>query len=73
MKLKEAWLALVRYCDGDTFGTTFGNHVFIGFGKTQAQAEKILKDALERKGYKQWEGYFSRLESTDVDVYRIYD
>ena len=72
---KTLCLAVVRYSTGDTFGTSHGHWHIEGVYKTEEEAEAALKEAVKpspppKKGemqrYKVWEGYFERLEDTEV-------
>ena len=72
------YLAVVRYSDGDTFGTNHGKWYIIGAYETYKEAEDQLKaesePSLENKGrrsYKPWEGYFNSLEDTEIHVLHV--
>ena len=65
-KAGKVYLAVIFYADGDTFGTTYGYFQLSGVSATLAGAEKQNKKALSGKGYKPWEGYFSRLIGAEI-------
>ncbi len=74
---KCVYVVLVRYYDGDTFGSTTGLHKIMGVYADNKDAE-CIRDAIKGKYYdsKQnrgsgydgnpWTGYFAGLESVDV-------
>ena len=64
---KVLYVVIVRYSDGDTFGTTDGHWKVIGAYKTSKEASEIAKQIDTGKfpgTYHCWEGHFARL--TDV-------
>ena len=67
---KTVFLVIVRYSDGDTFGTTHGYHYFYSVRTT---GEEVEEDKLEiskpsKPGvYRPWDGYFSSLEDIEVE------
>lgn len=66
--IDKVYLVVVRYTDGDTFGTTRGNWYIESACKTEEEALKIgesIEDG-SYKGYKPWEGFFSGFESVEV-------
>jgi hypothetical protein len=66
----RAYLAVVRYSTGSTFGNTYGAWHIVGIALTREDAEKMLKEAVEDEGgYKPWVGYFESL--TDTEVYGL--
>lgn len=62
----RAYLAVVRYSTGDTFGSTYGAFYIVGATATRKEATTMLEEALKGSGYKPWEGYFESLEGTEV-------
>lgn len=72
LKLDSLYLAVVRYSTGDTFGHTTGAWYIVGVAPTNAIAQLMLDEAtvLSKPGdyssYKPWEGYFERLEHTEI-------
>lgn len=74
------FLAIVVYQDGDTFGTSHGNHEIIGGYTTRKEAEEVLSlvnkegiDLAGYDGYTSWTGYFSGLEDKIVQKLDIED
>ena len=66
-KSDVAYLAVVRYSDGDTFGQSHGHFHIVGAYSTIKEADEMLKNALESEdSYKPWNGYFASLDDTDV-------
>lgn len=73
-----AFVVLVRYESGCTFGRTLGNHYIQGVYKMRDDAQAV-RDSIQdgsycKQGgysYKPWEGYFERLESVDVQPYLV--
>lgn len=64
----EAYLAVVRYSTGDTFGHTDGAWHIVGAANSVKKAEEMLQIALNSKdSYKPWEGYFERFERTEIE------
>ena len=65
-------LAVVRYSTGNTFGRTNGMWSVVGAYTTPALAEAALAEALDPSSsqhqHKPWEGYFERVEQTEVHV-----
>lgn len=62
-------IVIVRYSTGSTFGRTLGCWHIEGAYVSYEEAESVAKaiEADKYKGtYKPWEGYFERLEGTDV-------
>jgi len=70
-KLDTAYLAVVRYSTGDTFGHTNGAWYVVDIAPTYKEAEKILDRAINEKGYKPWEGYFERFECTEIHTMEV--
>lgn len=67
------FVAVVHYSDGGTFSRTIGYGSIEGVYATYDEAKQRIgdlefKDAPSIHGYKRWEGYFSRLEDTEVVV-----
>ena len=73
--LDKLFVAVVRYSDGDTFGRTNGNWYIAGVAPTYKIASEMLKLEMtpsgKSEGIKRWEGYFSRLEGTEVHELRL--
>jgi len=64
-KAKRAHLVVVKYQDGDTFGTSHGNVYIEGAYRTKKEADRIAKsieDDIYKGGYKAWSRYFKSLE-----------
>jgi hypothetical protein len=76
-ELKQVYLGVVFYSDGDTFGTTYGYFKFTGVSETQEGVERINKKALENGVddmgyvYKPWEGYFNGLIGFEIFLLKI--
>jgi hypothetical protein len=67
-KVDQAYLVMVRYSDGDTFGHSSGHMYVEGVYKSKKKADKVAK-SIEKdtyKGYKAWSSYFGGLESVEV-------
>lgn len=68
----EVHIVVVRYKDGDTFGTSHGNFYIEGVYATYDEAYNV-SEAIYNKTYKggeynyvPWEGYFSSLEDVEI-------
>ncbi len=64
------YLIIVKYTDGNTFGTRYGNICFQGVYKYSSDAEKV-KEAIQSNTYTgedkyRWTGYFQRLEEVYI-------
>ena len=72
LKLDKLFLAVVRYSTGDTFGRTTGEFSLVGLAPTYQIAQAMLDEATtpskqgDYKSYKPWEGFFERLEGTEI-------
>lgn len=79
LKENHLYLAVVRYSTGNTFGRSTGEHEVVGLFKTEKDAEEFLKEETKpsKKGdysrYRAWEGYFERLEGTEVHKLELID
>lgn len=68
----HAFLVVVRYQTGDTFGTSHGNFHFQDVCATQEEAEEVAKachkprDKNSKENYRPWDGYFERLEDVEI-------
>lgn len=65
----HAFLVVVRYQTGDTFGTSHGNFHFHGIYATQEEAEEAAKECRKPATagtYRIWDGYFERLEDVEI-------
>jgi hypothetical protein len=77
IKLDKLYLAVVRYSTGDTFGRTEGEWDIVGVAPTYKIAEVMLEEAIkpakpgDYKNYKPWEGYFERLEDTEIHTMEV--
>lgn len=72
------YLAVVRYSDADSFSFTSGKWYIAGVSDTYKGAEMLLSneikpspsdkksDGTRKFPYKPWEGYFERLEGTEI-------
>lgn len=78
----EVFIVVVRYRDGDTFGTSYGNWTVWAATATEAEAVKIagsitdgslVREAEKAKGgaYFPWNGYFNSLEGVEVHGFRV--
>ncbi len=72
----QVFLVVVRYQDGDSFGTSHGNWEMWQAVGSAEEALKIKQDilsgALTKKGhYLPWEGYFCRLEDVEIHSFQI--
>jgi hypothetical protein len=72
----EVYLVVVRYRDGDSFGSSHGNWTVWAAVATEAEAIKIGRDiesgALHKDGhYLPWEGYFNSLEGVETHSFRV--
>lgn len=83
---EEVFLVVVRYRDGDSFGTSYGNWTVFAAVATEEEALKISKsiedgslakavEADQKKGvyntHLQWVGYFSNLEGVEIHSFRV--
>ncbi len=77
--LKTVYAVLVRYYDGDTFGSTRGYHKFVGVFDNRKEAEQ-KRDAFKgaynddnqrRYDGNSWTGYFAGLESCEVEELEV--
>lgn len=72
LDLKKVYLVVVRYRDGDTFGSSSGNYKFYSIRATAAEAnadQKAIEADRDPKGpYLEWDGYFCGLESVDIHL-----
>jgi hypothetical protein len=68
----SVYLVIVKYSDGDTFGTTFGLWDVPLITVSEKSAEICVKQIRKQTGrfkkdaYQPWQGYFSRLEDVSV-------
>lgn len=69
----KVYLAVVRYSTGDTFGRTNGAWHLVGLAKNSREAQEMLDAALNGTGWKPWEGYFERFESTEIHSLEVWD
>jgi hypothetical protein len=73
LECKVVFLVVVRYEDGDTFGSCYGNFHFYSIRATEKEAEKdkaiIETPRGENDDYRPWDGYFERLE--EVEIYEM--
>ncbi len=70
-KADEVYLCVVRYSTGSTFGRRNGAWTIIGVATDSRKAQEMLDKALNGDGYKPWEGYFERLEGTEIHDFRV--
>lgn len=77
---KDLFLVVVRYSDGDTFGTTYGHWRVIGVYtdvETVSEVEKEIQETLKNENkyyyktnkyvkFAPWIGYFSGYETTEL-------
>lgn len=74
---KKAWVVIVKYSDGDTFGSSSGNLCAYAAFSHKAEAEKCMKEILAEKSmrkfkaYQPWTGYFNSLESCEIEEFEI--
>lgn len=68
--ISEAWVAVVRYTDGDTFGQSHGygqlEGVYLTMEEAGARASDLRNGADSVEGDPCWEGHFARLERIEV-------
>jgi hypothetical protein len=74
----EVYLVVVRYQDGDIFGTSYGNWGIWAVVASEAEAlrlaEEVKKPVQRPKPgdpYRFWEGYFSHLEGVEIHSFRV--
>lgn len=78
----EVFIVVVRYRDGDSFGSSHGNWTVWAATATEAEAIKIagsitdgslVKEEEKAKGrvYFPWTGYFNGLEGVEVHGFRV--
>lgn len=76
----KVYVVIVRYSDGDTFGTTSGNfYIMEGrvFGR-RILAEDILEDALRSRtkadinNWYPWHGFFAQFESASIHEFVVH-
>ncbi len=71
-KIDKLYLCVVRYSTGDTFGRTTGEWYIVGVAPNYQIASLMLQEAIipskegDYRNYKPWEGYFERLETTEI-------
>jgi hypothetical protein len=72
----KAFLVIVRYTDGGTFGCTHGYWTLRGVFKTRGEAEGMAKSIRDEsyeevpgQQYLAWTGYFASLE--DVEIHAV--
>lgn len=73
---RELFVVIVRYRDGDTFGTSHGHWTVAGVALTADEARKIEAEAHGPKPdshYREWDGYFNGLESVEIHCFTIRD
>lgn len=63
------YVVLVRYKDGDSFGSSYGNGHIEGIYSSEDEAQKIV-ESIRNKTYTKniyvpWEGYFNKLISVN--------
>ena len=65
---KELYLVVVYYQSGNTFRCSHGNAHFEGIYTDSQMAKKVERAINDNKynGYKLWDGYFERLEGTEI-------
>lgn len=73
---EKVLLVVVRFQDGDTFGTSYGNWEIVDVVLTMGEAEEIRRniDAGEythKNGYNPWEGYFNQLEAVEIHEFAV--
>lgn len=72
---QELYVVIVRYRDGDTFGSSHGHWTVAGVALTADEARKIEADARKPQTdishYREWDGYFSGLEGVEIHCFRI--
>lgn len=71
IKLKELYLAVVRYSTGDTFHHTEGAWYIAGIAPTSDIAKAMLDEETKPskgkiRNFKRWEHYFNSLEGTEI-------
>lgn len=73
----EVYVVIVRYQDGDSFGTSHGNWCVAGVATTAEEARKIEAAARlpqkDHSHYREWDGYFSGLEEVEIHAFRVRD
>lgn len=68
----EAFVIIVRYSTGDTFGISYG-HGTVACVCTDGKSANAAVEAIERgeipenRGYAAWQGYFERIESVHCE------
>lgn len=79
-KASMVYLVIVRYRDGDTFGTSHGNWEVFRATEIEKEALSIKTDiesgAMEKRAEKEgrylpWTGYFNSLEGVEVHAFRV--
>lgn len=74
---KYLHLAVVRYQDGNTFGTSHGNWHILGLYGSEEEAAAALEVAKvpakdgDYGNYRPWEGYFNRWEDGEIHVLSV--
>lgn len=71
-KAQGAYLVVVRFSDGDTFGRTLGYHSVDGVYETKEKAQVSVKE-IEDTRYKEWKSFFGRFESVEIVYMKIGD
>lgn len=72
----QVFLVVVRYRDGDSFGSSHGNWELWRAVSTAEDALKIKQDILsgelaKRENYLPWESHFCRLEDVEIHCFQI--
>ena len=69
------YLVIVRYSDGNTFGTTYGHWDVYLVTTDQKEAadmgESIRNNTLPKGARKPWDGYFSSLEDVEIHAFKL--
>lgn len=77
----KAYVVVVRYADGGTFGGTFGYHKFVGVYNNKEEAESRRREIIDNLKepmdwnkvgyYEEWKNYFASFESCEVFEFEL--
>ena len=75
---RDVYVVLVRYSDGDTFGSSTGNGYIEGVYANKSQAMKVVESIRNdtyigkgKRGYVLWKGFFNELELVRCYVMKL--
>lgn len=74
LKLKQLYLAVIRYSTGNSFVHTEGAWHVVGVAPTEAIANEMIKQEIKdgETNFKAWNGYFERLTGKETYLLELY-